>query len=165
MKRLGMLMLWLVSFGSWSQEPVILTIFGNIELEGRSFEQIDYTLPELRALPQGEITTAHPWSEQPRTYRGLDLSALLDTLFAHGKIRTLYLEALNGFSVAVDWQTVAPYGPLLAWSENGRLMSRRDKGPLWLILPYDQAPELQQAEFLHYMAWQLRYIKVRTESK
>ncbi|WMC09930.1 molybdopterin-binding protein [Oceanimonas pelagia] len=165
MKLLGVVMLWLVSWSALAAEPVILTISGNIELEGRSFEQVDFTLPELQALPQGEVTTAHPWSEQPNTYRGLDLRALLDTLFAHAKIRTLYLEALNGFSVAVDWQEVAPYSPLLAWSENGRLMSRRDKGPLWLILPYDRVSELQQAEFLHYMAWQLRHIKVRTEPK
>ncbi|MDP5293770.1 molybdopterin-binding protein [Oceanimonas sp. CHS3-5] len=163
MKLLGAIMLWLVSWGTLAGEPVILTISGNIELQGRSHEQVDYTLTQLQALPQGEITTAHPWSEQPRTYRGLDLRVLLEDLFGHARIQTIYLEALNGFSVAVDWQEVAPYDPLLAWSENGRLMSRRDKGPLWLILPYDKAPELQQAEFLHYMAWQLRHIKVRTE--
>lgn len=165
MKLLGIIILWLVSLRGWSQEPVILTISGNIELEGRSYEQVDYTLSQLQRFPQREIITAHPWSEQARTYHGPDLRTLLKTLFAHARIKTLYLEALNGFSVAVDWQQVAPYQPVLAWSENGHRMSRRDKGPLWLMLPYDQASGLQQAEFLHYMAWQLRYIKVRTESK
>ncbi|MCT7655111.1 molybdopterin-binding protein [Oceanimonas sp. NS1] len=165
MKLLGVVVLLLMSWGVRAEEAIVLTISGNIELEGRSHERMDYTLSQLQALPQGEITTAHPWSNTPHTYRGLDLRALLDTLFAHAEVKALYLESLNGFSVVVDWQAVAPYQPLLAWRDNGRLMSRRDKGPLWLMLPYDRVPELQQAKFLHYMAWQLRHIKVRTEPR
>ncbi|MGR7922343.1 molybdopterin-binding protein [Zobellella denitrificans] len=163
MKLIGLVLMLLLSWQGKAAEPVVLTIVGNIQLEGRSYERLDYTLAELQALPQADITTVHPWVEEARTYRGPELALLLERLFGHARVRTLYLEALNGFSVAVDWQKVAPFTPILAWQENDKVMSRRDKGPLWLMLPFDQVPELQQADFLHFMAWQLRQIRVHTE--
>ncbi|WP_375055849.1 molybdopterin-binding protein [Zobellella sp. DQSA1] len=165
MKLIGLVLMLLWPWQGKAAEPVVLTIFGNIQLDGRHYEQLDYTLSELQALPQADITTTHPWVQEPRHYRGPELVAILTGLFGHTRIKTLYLEALNGFSVAVDWQTVAPFHPILAWQEDGRVMGRRDKGPLWLMLPFDQVPELQQADFLHFMAWQLRHVRVHTELK
>ncbi|WP_298715940.1 hypothetical protein [uncultured Oceanisphaera sp.] len=42
-------------------------------------------------------------------------------------------------------------------------MSRRNKGPLWLMLPFDRVPKVQQADLLHFMAWQLSSISVHSE--
>ncbi|PSJ44011.1 molybdopterin-binding protein [Zobellella endophytica] len=165
MKLVGLILilLTLVPRGGVAEEPVILTVSGNILWQGQPHERLDYTLKELQAMPQRVITTSHPWGQQPHTYRGPDLVALMSSLFGHARIKTLYLEALNGYSISVDWQKLAPFQPVLAWQENGRVMSRREKGPLWLVLPFDQVPELQQADFLHFMTWQLRQIKVHTE--
>lgn len=162
MKHIAVMILCLISWGALAREPVILSISGSMTQDGHHHELAEFTLSQLQALPGKEITTQHPWSEQLHTYRGADLSALLANLFAGQDIHTLYLQALNGFSVAVDWQQLAPYQPVLAWSEDGVIMSRRNKGPLWLMLPYHRLSEIQQAEFLHYMAWQLRHITVKT---
>lgn len=163
MKRISVIILCLMSWAARAGEPVILTISGNIEKDGHHYEQVEYTLSQLQALPQKEMAILHPWSRQFHTYKGPDLSALLQTLFSGERIKTIYLQALNGFSVAANWQELAPYHPILAWSEDEKVMSRRGKGPLWLMLPYDTLSELQQAEFLHYMTWQLSHITVRTE--
>lgn len=146
-----------------AMEPVVLSISGPIIRHGQHLERVDYTLSELRALPQVDITTSHFWVQRPHTYTGPVLKQLLDPLFEHTTIKTLTLGGLNGYSVAVDWAKVAPFDPILAWQDNGLRMSRRDKGPLWLMLPFDQIPMLQQAELIHFMVWQLRNIKVQTE--
>ncbi|GAA3549401.1 molybdopterin-binding protein [Zobellella aerophila] len=165
MKRIG----WLLMLLGWqlqaqeAVEPVVLSISGPIIQNGRHLERMDYTLSQLQALPQVNITTSHFWVQDPHTYSGPALRQLLAPLFAHTTIKTLTLGALNGYSVAVDWAKVTPYDPILAWQDNGYGMSRRDKGPLWLMLPYDRVPVLQQAELIHFMVWQLRNIKVQTE--
>lgn len=163
MKRIGVMILCLMSWGVLAKEPVILSISDSMAQDGHHHELAEFTLSQLQALPQRELTTRHPWSEQRHTYKGADLSALLANLFAGQHIHTLYLQSLNGFSVAVNWQQLAPYQPMLAWSEDDIIMSRRNKGPLWLMLPYERLPEIQQAEFLHYMAWQLNHITVRAD--
>lgn len=144
-------------------EPVILSIYGDIRINERHYDQMDFTLSELQALTQSDITTAHPWSTDPRHYHGVDINALLGLLFNHRRVLSLQLEALNDFSVAVDWSLVAPFSPILAWQENDQVMTRRNKGPLWLMLPFDQVPKVQQADFLHFMIWQLRVIRVYSE--
>ncbi|WP_116475633.1 molybdopterin-binding protein [Zobellella maritima] len=146
-----------------AMEPVVLSISGPIIEHGQHLDRVDYTLRQLQAFPQDNITTSHVWTRQPHTYTGPALQQLLAPLFAHTTIKTLTLGGLNGYSIAVDWSKVVPYDPILAWQDNGQAMSRRNKGPLWLMLPFDQVPVLQQAEFTHLMVWQLRHIKVQTE--
>ena len=146
-------------------EPVILSVYGDIQLQNTHYEKLDFTLSEVQALAQAEITTAHPWSNQARTYSGVDLNALLASLFAHTQIKSLNVEALNGFSIALDWPKISEFSPILAWQDNGKVMSRRNQGPLWLMLPFDQAPKVKQADFLHFMVWQLRTIRVNSESQ
>lgn len=159
----GIILLLLAGFAQADSEPVILSVYGVIESDEGGHQRLDFTLSELQALPQAQITTAHPWSVTPQHYNGVDLTALFKLLFANRQIKSLNLEGLNGFSVALEWSKVSDFSPVLAWQENDKLMSRRQKGPLWLMLPYDQAPEMQQANFLHYMVWQLRTIRVYSE--
>lgn len=161
MGRILILLLW--SWQAQATEPVVLTLFGDIQLDEQQYERLDFTLSDLQALPQGEIITAHPWVSRPHHYQGVDLNRLVARLFGHRRVITLYMEALNGFSVAVDWPQVSPLAPILAWQDNGKAMSRRNKGPLWLMLPFDRVPKVQQADLLHFMAWQLRNIKVHSE--
>ena len=159
----GIMLLLLAGFAQAVTEPVILSVYGDMEQHGGPHQQLDFTLSELQALTQSQITTAHPWSAQAQHYSGIDLTALLEKLFAKQQIKSLNLEGLNGFSVAFEWSKINTFAPVVAWQENGQLMSRRNKGPLWLILPFDQVPEVKQADFLHYMVWQLRTIRVYSE--
>lgn len=162
--RLLSVVLWLLL--SWplqaNSEPVILSVYGDIQLNGQQHNKLDFTLSELQALPQAESTTSHPWSAEKHHFKGIDMNALLALLFENSEVKKLSLEALNGFSVDVDWNKVSAFSPILAWQDNDKIMSRRNKGPLWLILPFDKVPKIKQADFLHYMVWQLRVIRVHT---
>lgn len=164
MKLVGGLLMILLSWQlQATTEPVILSVYGDIRINDRHYDQMDFTLSELQAFTQSNITTAHPWSTEPQSYLGVDMNALFGSLFSNRRVLSLQLEALNDFSVAVDWSQVAPFSPILAWQENGKIMTRRNKGPLWLMLPFDRASKVQQANFLHLMAWQLRAIRVYSE--
>ena len=162
MKWLGVILLFLVSVGLQAQQPKVLSVLGDIKQDGRQYHQLDFTLDELQALPQAEIRTITPWTAESHRYQGVDLALWLNQLFDHRRIKAITLEALNNFSVTVDWSQIEPFTPVLAWQDNGQVLSRRDKGPLWLILPYDRVPKLQQADFLHFMAWQIRVIRVQS---
>ena len=161
----GILLVLLAGFAKANTEPVILSIYGDIVLDDGQYQRLDFTLSELQALAQAEVITAHPWSAEVHHYQGIDLAALLKLLFADKEIKNLNLEGLNGFSMALEWSKISDFSPILAFQEDGNLMSRRNKGPLWLMLAYDQAPKVQQADFLHYMVWQLRTIRVYSESE
>ena len=162
MKWLGVILLLFVSVGLQAQQPKVLSVLGDIKQDGRQYHQLDFTLDELQALPQAEISTITPWTTESHHYQGVDLALWLNQLFDHRRIKTITLEALNNFSVTVDWSQIEPFTPVLAWQDNGKVMIRRDKGPLWLILPFDRVPKLQQADFLHFMAWQIRVIRVQS---
>ena len=45
--------------------------------------------------------------------------------------------------------------------QGGRYMRLRDKGPLWIIYPYEKYPELATAETREKWIWQLSTIVVR----
>jgi hypothetical protein len=38
---------------------------------------------------------------------------------------------------------------------NGQMLTRRDKGPLWIIYPRDAVPMLREERFEHRWVWQL----------
>jgi hypothetical protein len=40
-------------------------------------------------------------------------------------------------------------------------MAVREKGPLFIIYPFDSAPELKNARYYSRSAWQLKAIEVR----
>ncbi|WP_427982384.1 molybdopterin-binding oxidoreductase [Agarivorans sp.] len=138
--------------------PVILTVRGLIS-ESNSGEDADFDLTMLQSLPQYTITTLHPWTESRRNYKGPRLSDLLKAVGARSEQLTLV--ALNDYQVDVDFEELTTFKPILAWSENDRVMKVRDKGPLWLMFPIDDHPELLQISYNDFMVWQLRSIIVK----
>ena len=118
----------------------------------------------INALPWHEITTSTRWTEGVQTFRG---PLLRDVLMAGGLARedlagrSLVMTALNDFRVTVAADDAWAYDPILAREMNGTLMRVRDKGPLWLIYPRDQNPELQNAVMDERWIWQLSGIEIR----
>jgi hypothetical protein len=50
---------------------------------------------------------------------------------------------------------------LLALKRNGEYMPVRDKGPLFIVYPFDSRPELKHQRFYSRSAWQLARLDVR----
>lgn len=117
-----------------------------------------FTLRQLEQMPQASITTATPWHSQPLTYSGVPVQALLSSLNARG--RQLRLLALNDYAVTVEARQLGDNGAILATARDGRPMPISDKGPIFVMFPFDSDPKLR-ADSIYLMAvWQLCRIDV-----
>jgi hypothetical protein len=131
--------------------PVILSVAGP--------QSADFTLAQLQALPQKTVVTTTPWTEGSHTYTGVLLRDLLDKQGLQ-KATKLNAKALNDYVTTIMVADVYKYDVLLALAEDGKLLTRRNKGPVWVIYPLSQHPELDKSAYHSAMIWQLRSISV-----
>jgi hypothetical protein len=72
----------------------------------------------------------------------------------------LKMYAINDYVVEVPVSDAVEGGPILAYAQNGERMSVRDKGPLWLLYPYDANPDYRTEVVYSRSIWQLVKIEV-----
>ncbi len=120
--------------------------------------QAQLDLTAIKALPQHTVTTRTPWHDGVMRFGGPRLSDLLEPLRPQGK--TLHISALNDYSIDIPLSDLR-YQPVLAWQLNGQAISVRDKGPLFLIYPFDAHPELQNPIYYGRSIWQVKAITVK----
>jgi hypothetical protein len=163
MKRLIFLVICL--FGSVAradglmepQGPVVLTVFGNItHTNGDGVAQFD--LDMLAALEQRSTTASTPWFDGPRDFDGPLAAAILDAVGAQGSMMRVI--ALNDYSANVPIDDARTFPVVFATHLNDKVMSVRDKGPLFLIYPFDEFPELFNEVYFGRSVWQITQIEV-----
>jgi len=136
---------------------VILTVAGNIALtNGDGTLALDAEL--FATLPQHEFTTATLWTEGTATYSGVLLRDLLLAVGATGG--TVTLTALNDYQISMPAADALEDGPLLANLSDGTPMPVRDKGPVWLIYPYDDVATYRTEQTYARSIWQLTRIEI-----
>jgi hypothetical protein len=113
----------------------------------------------LEKLPQVSFSTQTPWYPQPRRFTGPLLRDVLAAAGAQG--RTIEARALNDYRVQIPLTDSHRYDVIVARLLDDRPMAVRDKGPLFLIYPFDQAPELRNSVFYGRSAWQLTHLELR----
>ncbi len=116
-----------------------------------------YTMEELRALPGVLVETATPWTDGPQRFVGIALHALLGEV---SPAAVLSLRAVNDYAVDIPVSDVTPDYPVVAYERNGKNMSVRDKGPLWLVYPFDTHDDFQTETVYSRSIWQLVEITV-----
>ena len=87
----------------------------------------------------------------------------MDVLLEQAGARSteLVLEALDEYSVEISDDPFEDYPIIVAYKLNGKYMSVRDLGPLWLMYPFDDYPELNTELSRSHCVWQLTRITVR----
>ncbi|GGE23727.1 oxidoreductase [Primorskyibacter flagellatus] len=111
----------------------------------------------LRALPVAEFVTTTIWTEGPQSFAGVRMTDLLDRLGISSG--TMILTAANGYQVRVPVADFGPDGAIIAYDRNGEAMTLRDKGPLWLVYPYDSDPKFRTEIIYANSIWQLDRIE------
>lgn len=140
---------------------VILEVSGDISVgnaktsEGGWLARFD--LDMLDALGDSSFRTATPWDEA-RTYSGPAGSALLDRLGAGGD--SIVADALNNYSASMPRSDFMSRGAILATRIDGQPMTVRDKGPIFIVYPFDSRPELNRTEYFKRSVWQLSRLHV-----
>nr|WP_284046885.1 molybdopterin-dependent oxidoreductase [Halomonas llamarensis] len=139
------------------QGPVILTISGAIERTNVDDEaHFDRTM--LNALPQHEVRTDTPWTEQAHVYRGPLMRELLAHVGAQGE--HVLVAALNGYDVKIPSDDFVAYDVLLAIESDGEPMPIREYGPLWVLYPFDYHEVLLSEKMRFRAVWQVMRINV-----
>ena len=105
-------------------------------------------------MPSVKFRTATPWTDEPADFEGVLIKDLLEAVSWKGK--SLKAAALNDYIVDLDADTLVSGGAILAYRVNGVDISVRNKGPLWIMFPFDDRPELKNEAVYIQSVWQLR---------
>lgn len=135
----------------WLAVPAAAEVLLRIERAGvlvKEFERAD-----LDAMPQIGFTTATIWTEGEIAFTGVSLRAILaDSGITSGTVRAI---ALNDYAVEIPVAELDEDAPIIAHLIDGAPFSRRDKGPLWIVYPYDSVPEYRSETAYGRSVWQL----------
>ncbi|SOC53004.1 hypothetical protein SAMN05421509_10283 [Chromohalobacter canadensis] len=136
---------------------VMLTVEGDISrTNGDGVARFDRAM--LKALPQDTIVTHTPWTQGASHFDGPLLGAIYDAVGARGD--SLHVIALNDFAADVPLAEAKEYGVILAMRRDGEPMPVREYGPLFVLYPFDDHPELQTEEVRFRSVWQVARIVV-----
>ena len=119
---------------------VILTARGKIE-HTNTDDSAQFDLEMLKAMPAMEFTTETIWTRGKQTFRGVPFSEFLKGVGSTGTI--VKIHAINDYVVALPIKDAVADGPIIAYMLNGKPMSRRGRGPLWVVYPYDRSNDFQ----------------------
>jgi hypothetical protein len=137
---------------------VILTVSGaisNTNGEGKAALDLDM----LKALPVASFKTKTTWTEGEKTFTGVSLQALLAAVGSSGTLAKAI--ALNDYGVEIPVSDAVADGPIVAYLMDNQPMSVRDKGPLWIVYPFDAKPEYRTEATYAKSIWQLARIELK----
>lgn len=138
--------------------PAVLRISGLVTQPNMQ-QQAVFDMAMLQALPQHSFTTQTPWYAEPVKFTGPLLRDVLAAAGAKGEGITAI--ALNDYRTEIPFSDALKYDLIVATLMNDQPMPVREKGPLFLVYPFDSKAELQAATFYNRSAWQLRALQIK----
>lgn len=132
--------------------PVVLVVDGAVG-------PVEMDMAGLKTLPRAEFSTTTLWTSGVTEFAGVRLSDLLAAVGAEGG-GMLTATALNDYKVEIPVSDASPDGPIVAYEMDGAAMSVREKGPLWIVYPYDSDSRFQTEEIYSRSIWQLTRITI-----
>lgn len=123
----------------------------------------NYDLQALQALGETRITTSTVWTEGMHSFTGVPLASILaDAGIATGPGSTgeVTATAINDYAISIPLAEIGPEVPLVAYRMDDQEMSVRDKGPLWIVYPYDADRQYQTEVIYSRSIWQLDRISI-----
>lgn len=136
---------------------VVLTVSGSVAKPNQG-KNATFSMDMLTRLPQKTFTSKTPWFPKPVTFTG---PLLRDVLAAAGASGTrITARALDDYKTVLPMSDAQDHNVILARQIDGKNLSIRDKGPLFIVFPYDSKPELQAQVYLDRSAWQLKSLTI-----
>ncbi|KGB01664.1 molybdopterin-dependent oxidoreductase [Leclercia pneumoniae] len=163
MRLIAMLLSLMVSSQVWAGElpkptgKVLLTLSGNIENTNEDGKAV-FDVASLEKLGMVTFQTTSPWYNGRTTFTGISLQKLMDYVGAKGSL--VKVTALNDYTTEIPLSDFKKYNVILAMKVNGEYMRIRDKGPLFVVYPYDSMPELNNQIFYSRSAWQVSKMSI-----
>ena len=136
---------------------IVLTVTGEIDVTNAEGTLV-FDYDALAALDAETFETTTIWTEGLHSFQGVSLKTLTDLLGT--KEGTLLATAINDYTVEIPISDAVEGGPIIAYLMNDKEMSVRDKGPLWVIYPYDSSADYRSEVVYSRSIWQLDRIEV-----
>ena len=130
----------------------ILTVSGRI---GGSYadHMARFDRAALEALGTTGFTTTTPWYDAAVKFEGVLMTRLMEAVGATGD--SVVATALNDYETKIPVSDFAEFKVLLALKRDGQYMPVHDKGPLFMVYPFDSNPILKNQRYYGRSAWQL----------
>lgn len=139
-------------------ERVILTIEGSIS-QTNAGQQAQFDMKMLEKLPQHSFSTKTPWYPDAVTFTGPLLRDVLAAVGAKGTKITAV--ALNDYKTEIPFDDATRHDVIVARLMNNRPMPVREKGPLFIVYPFEAKAELRTELYYNRAAWQLNLLRIK----
>jgi hypothetical protein len=150
-----------VRVGAQALQPprgaVVLSIGGQIQRTNQG-DRAALDMAMLEALAQHSFRTKTPWFTEPRQFTGPLLRDVLGLVGAQGT--TLRIGALNDYRADMPSDDTRRHNVLLARLIDDKPIPVREKGPLFVIYPFDSDPSLRTPLYYSRSVWQVKSIDV-----
>jgi hypothetical protein len=156
---IAMLVVALRGSTSWAADlsapsgEVILTITGSIEHPNGGAGVAAFDRAMLEKLGLSALKTWTPWTVGEPTFEGVLAKSIMDAVGAQGT--SVRATALNDYEVTIPLSDFSNYRVLMAMYQDGQELTKREKGPLWIVYPWTDHPELDDRPTRQKSIWQL----------
>ncbi|MFS4579949.1 molybdopterin-dependent oxidoreductase [Phaeobacter sp. C3_T13_0] len=142
-----------------SDEAVLIVAVKSTD--GSDMQRHEFSMEELRTLPVAQFDTRTIWTSGEQAFTGVSLAALLTYVGVEQRqTGVVVARAINDYAVEIPVTDATNGGPMVAYERNGSTMSVRDKGPLWIVYPYDSDPTYRTEAVYSRSIWQLEEITI-----
>lgn len=121
----------------------------------------EYTIEDLDSLDQTSYATTNAFVDDETAFSGPLISAVLaDAGAVPADDGTVAITAINDYAVEIPVTDLTSYDVIFATRVDGEEMSIREKGPIWVMYPISDFPELDDALYSSRLIWQVKNIKL-----
>lgn len=152
---------------------VILTLDGSIAVFNKAGtdsqdssanqpEQVRSLGMDITMLESIGLTTIHtetPWTEGLVEFSGVLMRDLMAHVKAEGS--SIHASALDDYIAKLPLEDFQDHDVILATRIAGKPIRVRNNGPLWIIYPWSDVPDLRRPHYYARSIWQLKSITVQ----
>lgn len=136
---------------------VILAVTGKISIKN-SPDAALFDRKMLEEIGMHSTRTKTPWTDGVSTFEGPLGRDVLSVVGAKGS--NMHITALNDFAADLPVTDFTENDVILALKLNGEYLQVRDKGPIFVIYPFDDVPSLYNEVTFAKSVWQVKTITV-----
>ncbi|MEP3346659.1 MAG: oxidoreductase [Litoreibacter sp.] len=148
-----------LSGGVHADEPIatpsgdiVLTVSGDVT-QTNFDNSIVLDVGLLSEMPSESFKTTTIWTETEHTFLGVPLAEFLNQF--GGDVTLVKASAINDYTVEIPVDSITDTAPIIAYLMDEEPMSRRQKGPLWIVYPYDSDAKYRTEVVYSRSIWQL----------
>lgn len=138
---------------------IILTVKGDLAVSNTDEGWAEFDRDLLASLGEESFETHTIWTEGSNTYTGVSLLTLVEALGIEEGDFTAY--ALDDYHIELPLSDAVENGPILAYDVDGEPISIREKGPIWVMYPFDDNNDYQDELYYARSIWQLTVLDLQ----